>query len=202
MPVHLLASARWGTWSGWSYDLLPTAVQVAFARLGMLASSLSLPATEAVYVPDGTARSAVLGQITTLVDHSLLVRDYAAAPSSRYRLLATLRLFAIERLAEASDGESAHRAHADYLLELAAEGGPQLYGPDERSWRIRLELEEANFHAALAWAASNDPELALRCAVALWPYWDAKWREREGVEVVEAVLPATSHCPTTCGRGA
>jgi tetratricopeptide (TPR) repeat protein len=34
----------------------------------------------------------------------------------------------------------------------------------------------------------RDPVLGVRLAVALWPYWDARWRERQGVDYIEALL--------------
>jgi predicted ATPase/DNA-binding SARP family transcriptional activator len=177
-----------GDMVGWSYNLLSADVRTTFARLGVFASSLSLLAAEAVATIGQTTPRDVLAHITTLVDHSLLVREPAPGPSSRYRLLETLRLFALERLAEAGQVERARRAHAEYFLRLAEEGGPHMYGPDERSWRMRLEVEDANLQSALAWAAEKDPVLAMRLAVALWPYHEARWRERQAVAYLEALL--------------
>jgi predicted ATPase/DNA-binding SARP family transcriptional activator len=172
----------------WSYNLLSADARTTFARLGVFASSLSLPAAEAVATHGETSPRDVLAHITSLVDHSLLVREPAPTPSSRYRLLETLRLFALERLTEAGAVNGARRAHAEYFLRLAEEGGPQMYGPDERSWRVRFEAEDANLQAALAWSAEKDPVLAMRLAIALWPYHEARWRERQAVAYLEALL--------------
>ena len=136
----------------WSYELLPAEGQRLYARLGVFASSMTFAAAEAVAGGHGN----ILGSLTTLVDHSFLARE-GDGGSSRYRLLETLRLFALERLQESGEVELAHRAHAEYFCRLAAEAGRHLYGPDERAWRAQLDTEEPNLHAALRWAEAHEP---------------------------------------------
>ena len=181
----------------WSYDLLAPAVRSTFARLGVFASSMTLEAAEAVCASRGTVRRDVLGHITTLVDHSLLIREHVAVPPSRYRLLETLRLFALERLVEGGGGRRARRAHAEYFVELVERGGPQLWGPDERVWRLRLEADEPNVRAAMVWAGEHDPVLLMRLAVALWPYFEARWHERHdhGVAVLDSLIEQDVDAP-------
>ena len=91
----------------WSYGMLSPSAQRTFARLGVFASSLTLPAAEWVGAGDETERRAVLEDLTTLIDHSLLGREQTSTGASRYRLLETLRLFALERLAELGEEQSA-----------------------------------------------------------------------------------------------
>jgi predicted ATPase len=171
----------------WSEELLPADTRRVFACLGVFTSSLTLEAAEAVCEVGPAGRAEVLDHVTTLVDHSLLVRE-SHPGGSRYRLLETLRLFALERLGDAA-GE-AHRRHADFYLRLAAEAGPHLYGPDETAWRLRVEAEEPNIHVALSWAATHDRSMALRLAIALWPYWDVRWGERTAVAYLDDLLRA------------
>ena len=130
----------------------------------------------------------VLGHITTLVDHSLLGRELGSTSATRYRLLETLRIFALERLDEAGESLDARRAHADFYWSLADEAASHLIGPDEVLWQSQLEVEEANFDAALAWTAEHDPAMALRLAVALWPYWSLRWKERRAVAYLGELL--------------
>ncbi len=169
----------------WSHDLLPADTQRVFARLGVFASSFTLEAAEAV-CGDG-----VYVHITTLLDHSLLVRVASnAAEPSRFRMLETLRLFALDRLHErgADEADAARRSHAEFYRQMARTGGEHLWGPDERAWRLHLEAEEPNLHGALGWAEDNDLAMALRLSIALWPYWDFRWGERKGVAYLEGVL--------------
>jgi predicted ATPase/DNA-binding SARP family transcriptional activator len=179
----------------WSYGLLAPSARTTFARLGVFASSLTLPAAEQVGADRDADRPTVLEDITTLIDHSLLVREHAAPNSTRYRLLETLRLFALQRLAELGQEPSARRAHAEHFLALALGSRTELLGPHEQTWRDRLEADEANLHAAIGWAANHDPVLALRLATALWPYWEVRWRERHGVALLDRLLERDVDAP-------
>jgi predicted ATPase/DNA-binding SARP family transcriptional activator len=167
----------------WSHSLLPPPAQRAFARLGVFASTLTVAAAEAVCGPDDAA-----SHIAVLVDHSLLARDPDAGGTARFRLLDTLRLFALEQLRETGDEGGAREAHARYYLDLLRTAGPLLHGPEQEAWIDRVEAEEPNVHAALDWAADNHPALAVGLAVALWPYWDLRWRERFAIAFLTRVL--------------
>lgn len=43
-------------------------------------------------------------------------------------------------------------------------------------------------HAALDRAAEHDPALAVDLAVALWAYWDLRWRERFAIAYLTSLL--------------
>ena len=80
------------------------------------------------------------------------------------------------------------RAHADYFHRLATTAGAASYGPNELVWRGRMEAEEPNFQAALGVDRGERPRRGMRLAVALWPYWDMRWGEREAVAHLERLL--------------
>ena len=172
----------------WSDDLLVAATCQVFARLGVFASLLTLAGAEVVGADDRTAPKQVLGHVTALVDHSLLGREPGSRSATRYRLLETLRLFALDRLDESGAAADARHADADFYRRVADEAAPHLIGPDEVRSQSRLEIEEPNFDVALRWAADHDPEMALRLCVALWPYWSLRWNERRGVAYISAIL--------------
>ena len=169
----------------WSHELLPSPTQRVFARLGVFATTFSLEAAGAVSGEDD-----VLEHIAALVDHSLLAREPEGHGTVRYRMLDTLRLFALEQVADSAQSDAALRAHAEFYLRLLETAGPRLFGPDERRWAKQVEIEEPNVHAALAWAAERDRVLALRLGVAMWPYWDLRWREGYAVSYFTSVLDA------------
>jgi predicted ATPase/DNA-binding SARP family transcriptional activator len=170
----------------WSYGLLPPATQRFFSRLGVFATTFTLDAAGAVGgEPDP------LDHLSVLVEHSLLARESpGAAPpgDDRYRLLDTLRLFALDRLRDTGELDAARRAHADFYRALAEQAGPHLHGPAEDRWSARLAVEEPNLHLALAWAHERDPALALELGLAMWPYWEVRWRERFAVDYLVGPL--------------
>jgi predicted ATPase/DNA-binding SARP family transcriptional activator len=172
----------------WSCDLISADTQQVFARCGVFLGSLSLEGAEAVCADLGLSPDEVLDHVTTLVEHSLLLRVSGAGADSRYRLLETLRIFALDLLAGSDAVEIACRAHAVYVRTVADRAGRRINGPDELVWQRRMEAEAPNIEAALGWAAEHDWSLASDLAVALWPYWDAGWRERSGIAYVERLL--------------
>ena len=78
-----------------------------------------------------------LDQIEQLVDKSLVTVEQLSDDKSRYRLLETLRQYAAERLAEASEEEDARARHYAHYLALA-----------EQAYARRIE-EEATSLAGL-----------------------------------------------------
>jgi non-specific serine/threonine protein kinase len=96
----------------WSYDLLPGPEQCLLRRLAVFAAGFNLEAAIAVMRDTGMAGSSVLEGIANLVAKSLLMLD-ASAPSGRWRLLETVRAYALEKLAESNESERAARRRAD-----------------------------------------------------------------------------------------
>src|SRR5215207_8640829 len=86
----------------WSYDLLADAQRLALARLSVFAGSFELDAAEAVVAGEGIDRDDVLDLVAGLAEQSMLevVERHGRA---RYRLLATIRVYARHRLSELDD---------------------------------------------------------------------------------------------------
>src|SRR5207237_1345559 len=106
----------------------------------------------------------VLDLLTALVDKSLVQVSEDAESEARYRLLETVRQYALQRLEETGDHTAVERRHRDWFLELALAAAPELKGPDQQLWMERLEAEHDNLRAALA-RCQEDPagaEVGLR----------------------------------------
>ena len=88
-------------------------------------------------------------------------------PSTRYRLLETVRQSALERLAVAGEEEALRSRHLDAFLALAEEAGPQLETGAQREWLELLDPEAANLAAAIDYALRTEPPLGLRFCPAL-----------------------------------
>ncbi len=83
----------------WSHDRLDDAESVAFRRLGVFAGPFPLEAAEGVVAaPGDVAEAGVFDIISRLVDKSLVAVEDGAGGEPRYRLLESLRAYALDRL--------------------------------------------------------------------------------------------------------
>jgi len=120
----------------WSYDLLSDAERALFRRLAVFAGGCSLDAAEAVCTD---FQSQMLTGLLTLVDKNLAQQDESADGMPRYRLLETVRVYALDQLRIEGEHAAAARSHARYYLALAGRAAPLLDGPLQTTWLDRLE---------------------------------------------------------------
>jgi hypothetical protein len=132
-------------------------------------------------------RFQVLDQLTLLVDKSLVVADDSGG-RTRYRLVETVRQYALEKLGESGEADAVRSRHRDYYTALAA----VLDAPAGTDHERRLEQAETeidNLRAAFGWSRQNrDAELALALASSLQPLWLARGRVLEGRTWFDTVL--------------
>ncbi len=192
----------------WSYDLLGPPEQALFRRLAVFAGGCVPDAAAGVAAPDppgaGSGESGasapgvgadVLDGLAVLVDHSLLRRDEstatAALPDPRFRMLETVREYALERLQASGEANATGRRHAAYAVALAARAAPELRGPRQAAWLARLEAERDNLRAAVLWlVAHGDVERRVHLAGALWWFWYLGGHCGEGRVVLEGACAA------------
>ena len=171
----------------WSYDCLDEHEQAIFRSLGVFATGFAVEAAQAVAPAGGeeddpqSALDGVLDGLASLVDKSLVQAEGRDAQDVRYRLLESVREYALERLEGRGEAEAARRAHALHFLDLAQRARPKLIGPEHRAWFLRLEREHDDLRAALRWLSSRDEYgPALRLAAALGYFWWARGYYSEG----------------------
>jgi len=176
----------------WSYTLLTPRERRLFTRLGVFAGSWDLDGAAAVYDREDAAGPE---EVEALADAGLLeyVVDGPTAP--RFRMLETIRDYALARLAESGDADRIRRAHARYYVMLAEAATPHLLGPAQVAWTRRLDAEQGNVRAALEWLLRDDVAGALRLASALERYWIRGRFLAEGRRWLEAAL-ARAEGPT------
>ncbi len=175
---------------GWSYDLLDAGEQRLFARLGVFVGGFSLAAAEAVGNAVGDLPLELVDGLTSLLDKSLLGQEPGSDGDLRFRMLVTIREYALEHLVASGEAETLRRRHAEYYLALAEAAEPHLRGPQARAWVEQLETAHDNLRAALTWGltAPDGAALGLRLAGALWSFWHTQGHIAEGRGWLERAL--------------
>jgi predicted ATPase len=175
----------------WSYSLLNAAEQSLLGRLPVFAESFDLGAAETVCGFGDIEPFDVAILLGSLVDKSLVVTD-PAGPALRYRLLETIRQFAIENPAQAglAEADTVAAAHCAHFLSVAETAAPHLTGPDQGSWLARLDADQANLRRAAAHAVGEVDGTAqvLRFGAALKRYWRSGLQEEEALALLLPVL--------------
>lgn len=153
----------------WSYRLLAAPEQRLLRALAVFSGGFTLELALALMADDGTARWDLIDGLAALADRSLLVVGSGDPP--QYRLLETVRLFALEQLeaqAGADDKHSLRRRHAGAVLALfkrreLGQAAPPAQDPGE------AEMQMANARAAISWAREHDLCLAAELTVLVAP---------------------------------
>src|ERR1700686_1758256 len=171
----------------WSHALLTEPERVLFRRLAVFLGGFDLAAAQAVAGGADVQRFQVLDMLTLLVDKSLVVADDSGG-ATRYRLLETVRQYALEKLGESGEADVVRARQRDHYTAMAA----VLDAPAGSNYEHRLEqadIEIDNLRAAFAWSRENsDTELALALASSLQPLWMSRGRLREGLTWSDAAL--------------
>ncbi len=138
----------------WSYQLLDEKARLVFDRLGVFAAAADLTAVVAVVGDETLDELDILDAITTLVDHSLVVAE-RDGPTTRFRLLDTMRAYANDRLAARDAATGIAHSHGEWAAARVTQLNELLLGPDpntalsavediERLWPdLRAAMSEA-----------------------------------------------------------
>lgn len=171
----------------WSHALLTDTERILFRRLAVFLGGFDLDAAQAFTGADGVERYQVLDQLTLLVDKSLVVAENTCG-RTRYRLLETVRQYALEKLGESGEADAVRSRHRDYYTSMVA----LLDVPARTDYEQRLEqaeIEMDNLRSALGWnLEESDDERALSLASSLQPLWLTRGRVLEGRAWFETVV--------------
>ena len=154
----------------WSHSLLRKEEQILFARLGVFAGGFTLDVAEAVCNADGGLD--VLECVTNLMNNSLLQQEEGLNGQPRFRMLETMRDYALEQLKKRGELAAMQRAHASfYIQKLAQEAGPKLFSKEGTYWLDWLEKEHDNVQAALAWSQGVPEFVELLSVISVYLSW-------------------------------
>jgi len=195
----------------WSYDLLPTAEQALFRRLAPFAGGCTVEAAAAVGMPHDPTVGAdvddVAEGLAALVDAHLLRVAVGDTGEPRYRLLATVREYALEQIEASGESALIRERHAAYYLTLAEAAVARFHDAGLPRALDALDGELDNLRAALAWCVERGQagdglaaEHGMALTADLYPFWLIRPHLREGAAWLDRLLPTPGAAAPTPGR--
>lgn len=167
----------------WSFDLLDFVLRGYACRLAVFPAAFSQEAADGLGVPPEALDALVEKSLLQLVD-------------GRYRMLETVREYAMGRLAATGGVDGARAAHAAYFLELAEGVAPRLRGPGQLPSLRALAAERDNLLAALHYVADvGDAATAARLGAALSLFWTIDDGHAEAASRLRTALDVPGHAP-------
>jgi len=173
----------------WSYDLLREHEQVLLARLAVFANGFEHASAEEVCGTDPLTREDVVDLLTSLVEKSLVLTE-ERQDGMRYRLLETIRDYAVEKLTQRNEFAATAVLHCNHYFVMAKAGNEGLHGNDQAEWIRRFESELDNLRAAIALTLEGgvDPIIAVKFEVAMQGFRTLRGYSTEGRKNVRAAL--------------
>lgn len=130
----------------WSVSLLDAGSQARFRSLGVFEGPFTAQAAGSVF--DGMEPLAVVAELKTLSDASLVVARPAETGDTTYRLLEPIRAYARSTLIESGKWDDVATLHDDHYLEQCRSHREDMFGTGRVKAARRVELEIADYLAA------------------------------------------------------
>jgi predicted ATPase/DNA-binding winged helix-turn-helix (wHTH) protein len=168
LPRHQTLSAT----LDWSYELLPGHERELLRRLAIFASRFTLDAARAVASDEKISSFDVTEGLANLVAKSLVTADLDGA-TVHYRLLETMRAYAVEKLAREGELQPLARRHAGHFIESFRQAEMKWSRMSPAAWRDAYGGDIHDLRAALAWAFGQhgDTEMGVALTIAAVPLW-------------------------------
>lgn len=165
----------------WSYNLLDEAERLLFRQVAVFRGGFTLEALAQIMGSGSPlAIPNILDLLTQLVDKSLVIVELQGG-QNRYRLLETLREYALAQFPVSDEMKQLQQQHSEFFMGLALQAEPELMRAQRSSWLDRLEVEHANLRAGLDYLITKgEGASALRLATALHRFWDYRGYVSEG----------------------
>ena len=181
----------------WSYELVPAAERVLFARLGCFVGGCRLDAADWLCDHDGALGELdVLEGLGSLVEKSLLRRRVDSDGEPRFWMLETIQEYAVEQLEASGEADELRQVHASWYADAAEQLDTELRTGDPAEVFARVDDDYANLRAALEFARERgDGELMLRLATALWGFWVSRGYISGGLRALERALELSGRRP-------
>jgi len=154
----------------WSYRLLPAETRALLRRLAVFQGGATLELiVEACTASSAQDHAAVAELLDSLVSTSLVAIERVEG-GTRYRLLETVRAFAVELLDDVENDEIRER-HLRAMIDWARRMRDVAEGPDPAPAFKAIHIESANLRAAVEWCkTSGDHAAVLEMVAAMGPF--------------------------------
>lgn len=188
---------------GWSVRMLGDAERALLQRLSVFASGAALDALERVCSEVGGERggdrAAVGDRLESLVAKSLVVADLEREPV-RYRMLESIRAFALEELDASGERARTEAAVDEWVLDLAGAVGESRLTPDQSAMQERMlaELDTVRQSFDRLARRGDGGEALLRAAGSLGAFFESVGMLTEGRHWLDGGIEAGTSQP---GRG-
>jgi hypothetical protein len=180
----------------WSYELLFPDDQRGLWAMATFAGGSSLPAVESVLHALDVPAAAAIDVVGRLASRSLVIVDEEPAQRTvRYRLLDSIRAFALDATAEAGQSSKALDAHATWFANAAASSTEGVRSAVQAEHLAFARVERANIDAALAWSTAHDPQQALRMVNGFGWAWVVLGDSRGAQRILAALVAAGNAAP-------
>ena len=186
---------------GWSYELLFPDDKRGLWALATFSGGAPLAALELVLSALDVPASAAIDVVGRLASRSLVIVDDEGA-ASRYRLLESIRAFALEALSDEGLTARALAAHAAWFAEQAASSTGGVRSAHQAEHLAFARVERANIDAALAWSVAHDPLLALSIVNGFGWAWIVLGDSRGAQRILTALDAAGDGAPARDRAGA
>jgi predicted ATPase/DNA-binding SARP family transcriptional activator len=188
----------------WSYELLFPDDQRGLWALATFAGGAPLSAVEFVLAALDVPAAAAIDVVGRLASRSLVIvdDDEGASAHVRYRLLDSIRAYALEAMGEAGRTQQALAAHAAWFGEAARSHTQGVRSSRQADYLSIARDERANIDAALAWSATRDPLLALDIVNGFGWAWVVLGDSRGAQRIVSALAAVGDAAPAGDRAGA
>jgi predicted ATPase len=141
----------------WSINLLAEDAKLLFARLGVFVGGFTLEAANAVCAKEreGDEELDVFEGVSALLNNSLLRMDDVPLIGPRFRMLETIREYALEQLAACGESDLLQERHAQYYGEKIIHLGSKNATAEAEYWLDWAGVEHDNLRATLSWSLSD-----------------------------------------------
>jgi predicted ATPase/class 3 adenylate cyclase len=169
----------------WSHERLDPLEQVVFRCLGVFTGRFPLEAAEAVVASMGDVDEAdVFGPVSRLVDKGLVLVEDGLRGEPAYRLLETLRAYALDRVNAAGAAERLRWAHVEFWRTWLERRWLDLHTDPVAE---EVDAVHANLVAALEWSL-GDPGTGLEMLRLLARAWLITGRSDAAMVAVDRLL--------------